>query len=242
MPPELRHIGNVKANPRWSLGNQRHDHTEILVVSRGRHACVLEGVDFWSAAGDVIVFRPKQLHEEAVDPRNPAQWYFIGLNWPSMPVEIPSRLRDVHGRLRQLTAWLHDERHNQTHESSHARSTFFNAFIAELTRLSLHHEHPLLEDIRRYVRHNIDRLLTLDDLASHAEMSKYHFLRLYKKLAGRTPMDDVRELRVEFARDLILTTDLPLKAIADRAGLGDQSHLSRLFRRQLGITPSSLRR
>jgi transcriptional regulator GlxA family with amidase domain len=61
-------------------------------------------------------------------------------------------------------------------------------------------------------------------------------------LTGLTPMEDLRQLRLEAARDLLLTTDLPLKAIAPRTGLGDEYHLSRLFRRAFGIAPGALRR
>jgi transcriptional regulator GlxA family with amidase domain len=73
-------------------------------------------------------------------------------------------------------------------------------------------------------------------------MSKFHFSRRYRQLTGLTPMEDLRQLRLEAARDLLLTTDLPLKAIAPRTGLGDEYHLSRLFRRAFGIAPGELRR
>jgi transcriptional regulator GlxA family with amidase domain len=55
-------------------------------------------------------------------------------------------------------------------------------------------------------------------------------------------MRDLQLLRVESAKQLILTTDLPLKAIAPLAGLGDEYRLSRVFRRHLGLPPGALRR
>ena len=73
-------------------------------------------------------------------------------------------------------------------------------------------------------------------------MTKYHFLRRYRALTGKTPMEDVRAIRLDFARNLILTTDLPLKLIAVQAGLGDAYQLSRLFRKHLNLAPSALRR
>jgi transcriptional regulator GlxA family with amidase domain len=47
---------------------------------------------------------------------------------------------------------------------------------------------------------------------------------------------------VERARDLILSTSLPLKEIAPAVGLGDVFRLGKLFREQLGTTPAGLRR
>ena len=55
-------------------------------------------------------------------------------------------------------------------------------------------------------------------------------------------MEDVRTLRVEYARELILTTNLPLKAIAPMAGMSSEYALSKVFRRVLGTTPGALRR
>jgi len=72
-------------------------------------------------------------------------------------------------------------------------------------------------------------------------LSKFHFIRRYRTLTGRTPMEDLRLIRIEAARDLLLTTNLPLKEIAPRCGLGDEYHLSRLFRRYQDVTPSELR-
>ncbi|MHC4712874.1 MAG: helix-turn-helix domain-containing protein, partial [Planctomycetota bacterium] len=49
-------------------------------------------------------------------------------------------------------------------------------------------------------------------------------------------------VRVEYARELIVSTGLPLKAVAMEAGLGTASFLCRLFRSTYGVTPGSLRK
>jgi transcriptional regulator GlxA family with amidase domain len=55
-------------------------------------------------------------------------------------------------------------------------------------------------------------------------------------------MEDVRMIRLEAARNLLLTTNLPLKAIAPRVGLGSEYHLSRLLRRHFDLGARELRR
>ena len=56
-----------------------------------------------------------------------------------------------------------------------------------------------------------------------------------------TPMAMVRQLRLHHARDLIMSTSRPLKEIAPLCGLGDVYNMTRVFRRELGYTPGSLR-
>ncbi len=73
-------------------------------------------------------------------------------------------------------------------------------------------------------------------------MSKFAFIRRYRRATGRTPMQDLRRIRLNQARTLILATGLPLKAIAAEVGLGDAFQMSRLFRRHFQTAPSHLRR
>jgi transcriptional regulator GlxA family with amidase domain len=54
-------------------------------------------------------------------------------------------------------------------------------------------------------------------------------------------MEDVRFLRIERARELIMTTNAPLKTIAEATGIANVYHLSHLFRQRLGTPPGALR-
>ena len=118
---------------------------------------------------------------------------------------------------------------------------FFEALVTEWLRLAQHREHPVVETVRDYILKHIAEPLTLADLAKTAGMSKYHFARTYKKITGKTPLEEVREIRVQHARGLILTTNLPLKAIAPLAGFGDEYRLSRVFRKVLEVRPGEIR-
>ena len=91
------------------------------------------------------------------------------------------------------------------------------------------------------VRHGISQSITLEMLANHVGLSKYHFARRYRIASGLTPMADVRSMRLEYVRDLLLTTHLPVKSIAAMAGFSDEAVLYRHFRQRLGITPRQLR-
>jgi transcriptional regulator GlxA family with amidase domain len=113
--------------------------------------------------------------------------------------------------------------------------------MAETDRCAAPQEPLLVVAIKMFIRGHLTDKLTLEDLAAHASLSKYHFLRRYKELAGRTPMDEVRRLRLERARELVLATGLPLKQVAELAGFCDEYYLGKAFRTQLGCSPGKLR-
>ncbi len=83
--------------------------------------------------------------------------------------------------------------------------------------------------------------IAVGDLAVIAGMSLAHFIRSYRGLTGRTPMAEVRRARLEVARHLVATSDLPLREIPGRVGLATVQHLTRLFRKHFGITPGAMR-
>lgn len=69
-----------------------------------------------------------------------------------------------------------------------------------------------------------------------------HFFRTFKATFGEAPFAYIAKRRIERAQLLMLTTGKPLSEIALECGLCDQSHLTRLFRRQMGVTPRTWRR
>ena len=56
-----------------------------------------------------------------------------------------------------------------------------------------------------------------------------------------TPLDYVHALRLEEAKQMLETTDLPFEAIANEIGYEDTSFIGRLFRRKVGLTPAHYR-
>ena len=96
--------------------------------------------------------------------------------------------------------------------------------------------------VDRHLRRSLDRPLRLEELAEQAALSVSHFARAFKDSFGATPQRYITGLRLERAQQLMLGTADPLSQIALACGLTNQAHLSKLFRRWLGETPSAWRR
>ena len=82
---------------------------------------------------------------------------------------------------------------------------------------------------------------SLGDLAAAAGLSRFHFLRCFRRAAGQTPHADQVSRRVNAARRMLATGGAPAD-VAVACGFADQSHLTRLFRRLLGVTPGAYAR
>lgn len=99
-----------------------------------------------------------------------------------------------------------------------------------------------VERVRRYVMDRLDRQIPIGDLASELGMSRFWFLKSFKRVTGTTPYQFVLDVKVEAARPLLLHTTRSLSNIALSLGFSDQSHFSRVFKRSTGVSPGQFRR
>jgi AraC family transcriptional regulator len=93
-----------------------------------------------------------------------------------------------------------------------------------------------------YVEAHLDEPITLDTLAQLGGLSRYHFARAFSATTGASPVQFVRERRLERAEVLLRTTAQDLASIAKAVGFGGQQQFANAFRRQHGCSPSAYRR
>jgi AraC-like DNA-binding protein len=80
--------------------------------------------------------------------------------------------------------------------------------------------------------------ITLDDLAEHAALDKFHLVRAFRSEVGLPPYEYLTYLRIARARELLRDGALVADA-AQAVGFCDQSQLHRHFRRIVGVTPGA---
>ena len=91
--------------------------------------------------------------------------------------------------------------------------------------------------------HALTRRLNLDELVTAtSELSRYHFIREYKRQTGQTPMQAFQRIKVSHACYLLDISDDTLARIAARLGYDDPYYFSRLFKKVMGVSPGHYRR
>jgi AraC family transcriptional regulator len=83
--------------------------------------------------------------------------------------------------------------------------------------------------------------ITLDQLAAEAGISKYHFIRLFRRKTGQTPFRFLSETRLEAARKMLVTTDLSVSKVALACGYSAASHFTTAFSSEYGTSPTDYR-
>jgi AraC-like DNA-binding protein len=99
--------------------------------------------------------------------------------------------------------------------------------------------------LRRVLAHidaNLERTITLRELADLAHLSPYHFARAFKQATGRSPCNHVRWRRITRCTALVARSQLKIAEISASTGFSSAAHFSSSFRRAAGISPAQFRR
>lgn len=93
----------------------------------------------------------------------------------------------------------------------------------------------------RFMRENLDRDISRDDVARHAGISPGHFSHILKERTGRTYTELLRQVRVDLACDLLGDPERTLSEIAGICGFCDQSYFTHVFQQAKQMTPRQFR-
>jgi LacI family transcriptional regulator len=94
----------------------------------------------------------------------------------------------------------------------------------------------------RFVRTNATRPIQVTDVSAQAGLSRRALERRFEAALGRSPASEIRRTRLERARSLLETTDMPIPEVAEKSGFGSPEYLAAIFHKTFGLTPLKYRR
>ena len=224
-------VGVAEGSPHllWARG-RRWRVTEGLLVALGPgevHGMEQIGVGSWGYRS-IYPSADQLLHIGSGPRRSPLDF--------RKPVvedgEISRSLRCLHAGLLSASDYLHDA---DAAFASTLRLLVERHAVAESVP-AIPGEHEAATRAREFIHANYRQRIRIDTLAEHVGLSPYHLIRVFHGSIGIPPYTYVDELRVAKARSL-LSEGLSISDAAYLTGFSDQSHLTRHFKRALGITP-----
>lgn len=92
-----------------------------------------------------------------------------------------------------------------------------------------------------YIEENFEKKITIDELADIAKMSKYHFIRKFKRTYSETPYEFITRFKINKSKSLLLTSEHSIDEISLMVGFNDATTFIRAFKKLTGITPNKYR-
>lgn len=118
---------------------------------------------------------------------------------------------------------------------------FIDDVIREVSQGRRRMNLKVFEKAVKYIYNNFRNAISLEDVSNHVHLSPYYFSRGFKSFTGITFVEYITRLRIDEAKRLLLTTDLNIGEVGERAGYSDPNYFGRVFKNIMGIPPSKFR-
>jgi AraC-like DNA-binding protein len=218
--------------------------------------------------GTVFVARPGDLHQIIADPDAPLGIAFWGFTlvpgreaapsrpgwWSGLTRSDRSYVSDRTGRLPSvITELAREVAHPQSGQDATLRS-LGAMLVVETARAFAAHDDLVIESspkdrrtvlvsiMERYLLDNLDRPISVRDVAAEVHLSQRHAERLYAAESGESLMSALRRFRLERAARLLLDGEQSVTEIGRRCGYPEVRPFSTAFGRQYGQPPRTFRR
>ena len=236
-----------------------HETYALGTVEVGGETFMARGERHYVRRGSLVLLNPADIHDgESADP---AGWRY------RMLYPVTEVLARVASAIAERPVPPPHFRQAVVHDPEAARLLLAAHHAAERSRWPLERESRLMEALALLVTRHADPVpvpatmngeharirrvcdliedelgedLALDTLAAEAQMSSWHFLRVFRRETGATPHLYVLQRRLARARRLLEAGE-SLAEVAAATGFSDQSHLTNRFRRTYGVTPAVFR-
>ena len=207
-------------------------------------------------AGDVVLLHPGERHSYHADRDNPWSIYWAHMGGSAVdhffeaiadgassfvvPVGLHSRLTADLDLL--LTVSHRFKSHHLVYAANLLKSIL--SFMALVHRQHRHRSAALdIDRVQAWLQSHVHDRVSLDALVTAtSSISRYHFIREYRRQTGQTPMQSFQQLKINRACYLLDITDWSVAAIANDLGYDDPYYFSRLFKKVTGMPPSDYRR
>lgn len=98
-----------------------------------------------------------------------------------------------------------------------------------------------IEKVKSYIRSNLDRELSRNEIADHVFLNPEYLSRLFRKETGQALIEYITQERIQTAIGYLVRTNMPVSIIASKVGHSNFSHFSKIFKKVTGMTPNEYR-
>lgn len=240
-----------------SFGRHSHDRYAIGVISSGVERLFYRGSYYLGSAGSVVTISPGEIHDGL--PGHDQGWMYrmlyIDPRWVDRVV-FQGRFSGDHIHLFQTALsqapdfariFLHQHQIIEKSNSSLERETILLDLVTQLferngapiTQVSAAEQHAV-RMIKKKLEDEFDKHIPLEELAQLVNLDPLYLIRVFKKSTGISPHSYQIQKRIAQVQTL-LRTGASLAEASFACGFFDQSHMSRAFKKVVGITPGSFR-
>ncbi len=234
--------------PNW------HENIEVLYIISGKGIANVEFHEYEVEAGDIIVVGPNLIHQITTDTfveyyyLIPDKDFLIGNGIDLDGLSFKEKIRD-HEVARRWKVLISASRGVGKFSLAEMRAAIITlvAYIGQhytkqsTQRLNAGTSIDYIKKAIDYIESNLKSKLSVDDIASKVGVSKYHFMREFKRLTTYTVIEYINLRRCNMAQIMLKNKENSISRICSRCGFETSAYFSRIFKKYVGMAPLKFR-
>ena len=252
---------HIKDQTKREFSYHYHDFHKVIIFLSGKAAYHIEGKSYYLKPWDILLVNRHAIHKPEIDFSVPYERFVL---WIRDDIKSTELLRcfqkaidrsynlirldsDTQEKLKQLLYELEAALKDEKFDSDLLGSALFAQFMVYVNRIFLEKQYiydarsyssdSQIEELLRYINHNLTEDLSIETLARKYYLSKYHMMRKFKEETGYTIHNYIISKRLLLARTKI-SEGTPILKAAQLSGFSDYTTFSRAYKKQFGTAPS----
>jgi len=260
--PRFLRIHKARINRYWVWPEHTNRETELVLIRKGRMRCSIDHIGFVGSDGDLYFVQPGQLHCEEILGEY-LDIFTLRFDLLDAAGQSQAFLCDLQPGRQQLTdaeKWsghLFEQILHLIWNDKPGTESKIEALILEITgrirdRCEIGRQTPevdrmpgkgavLAERAARHIERNLQRKVTVSEVAEYCCVSPCHLTHVFKAALGVSPVRYIQQMRVDRAKRLLADESLYVYEIAREIGFDDPFYFSRMFKRVSGVSPEEFR-
>lgn len=252
---------HIKDQTKREFSYHYHDFHKVIIFLSGKAAYHIEGKSYYLKPWDILLVNRHAIHKPEIDFSVPYERFVL---WIRNDIKSTELLRcfqkaidrsynlirldsDTQEKLKQLLYELEAALKDKKFGSELLGSALFTQFMVYVNRIFLEKQYiydarsyssdSQIEELLRYINHNLTEDLSIETLARKYYLSKYHMMRKFKEETGYTIHNYIISKRLLLARTKI-SEGTPILKATQLSGFSDYTTFSRAYKKQFGTAPS----
>ena len=233
---DLVHYCNVNDIHSTQMNTCSVNYYDLTFVISGNMTYVSEGKEYNLKSGDALLFKPntKRSRLGLNTPLHFVSFNFSLYNNIDTDIFLPNV---INSEIVSLVCAYPFTHLNDLYFSKQKCTNMLNYILFEIiNQISVVSKNDHIIKLVNYINANSKSPISLSAAAKHVNLSKEYVASLFKKETGKTFCEYLNSVRLDTAKNLILSSDMSLTEISLSTGFENYNYFSRLFKRRFGTT------
>jgi AraC-like DNA-binding protein len=244
------YVGRFYCDSSYNVSRDNFDYFICIFVDHGSLYVSCNGKNYIANQNDVVILNCKKPHSYYSG--GDVSFYFFHFDGASSasfydlivtrqgPVIHPQNSVAVLNAMASILALAENGYENEFKISAQihiilseliSQNSASNGYVSEIITKAI-----------KFIEQHFIENISVEDIAGSVFLSKYHFIRMFKKHTDLTPYAHIVKLRMLYASHLLTNSTNSVELVGEKCGFNSPEHFIRLFRKHMGCSPSRFRK